>query len=166
MDGKWLAGALILPLLLTIEPAAALEYPNRYRSMAETLFDMMDAFSSAYQRRLHERSRDYAPLPAIPPGYPPYLPDGTPSYPAITALEGSWQGESGEMLVIRGDRFRIYQDRQNYRQGRLAHPEPGLLLLQEAQSGQVRPYRFAESEGRLILFDPEGTLLRYIRIGW
>jgi len=166
VKGKWLAGLLVLPLLLSSQSAAALEYPNRYRSMAESLFDMMDAFSSAYQKRLHERARDYAPPPAALPGYPGYPPGAAGSYPGMTDLNGSWQGESGEVLVIRGDRFRIYQDRQNYRQGRLASPQPGLLLLQEQQSGQVRPYRFAESEGRLMLLDPGGLLLRYIRVGW
>lgn len=153
--------------MLTMQSAAALEYPNRYHSMAETLFDMMDAFSSAYQKRLHERSRDYAPPPATLPGYPAYPPgSGARSYSPVPDLNGSWQGESGEVLVIRGGQFRIYQDRQNYRQGQLAYPQPGLLMLQEQQSGQVRPYRFAESEGRLMLLDPEGILLRYVRIGW
>lgn len=167
MNGKGLAGWLILTLLLSVQPATALEYPNRYRSMAETLFDMMDAFSSAYQKRLHERGREYAPPPAVLPGYPAYPPGAAvPYYAPGGDLSGSWQGESGEVLVIRGERFRIYQDRQNYRQGHLASPEPGLLLLQEQQSGQVLPYRFAESEGRLMLLDPEGVLLRYIRIGW
>lgn len=162
MNGKWLAGVLILPLLLTLQSAVALEYPNHYRGMAETLFDMMDAFSSAYQRRLHEQRRDYHP-PAPPlSGYPA---PPTP-YPPAVDLDGSWQGESGEILVIKGGQFRIYQDRRNYHQGRIAYPEPGILVLQELQSGQARPYQFAESEGRLLLLDLSGNLLRYIRVGW
>ncbi len=157
-----------LVLLLTLLPlqSVALEYPNRYNSMAETLFDMMDAFSNAYQRRLHERSRDYSGFQG---GYPPYPPPGYghPLPPAnLSILDGSWQGESGEILVIRNGLFRIYLDRDNFREGRLKQVQPQVILLQDLQSGQLRTYAFAESEGRLLLQDPAGNLLRYLRIGW
>lgn len=168
----------LLILLALLPPhAAALDYPNRYNSMAETLFDMMDAFSSAYQRRLRERAWDYAgqpgyaPHPATPypatPYPPPYPSGGAPvAPPGGVLLDGSWQGEGGEILVIRRDLFRIYLDRDNFRDGRLAQVEPRVILLQDLESGQVRPYEFAESTGRLLLRDADGNLLRYIRIGW
>ncbi len=159
---------LILLALLPLE-ATALDYPNRYNSMAETLFDMMDAFSSAYQKRLHERTRDYYDYPGGAPGYAPYPGPvyGPPVPPGpVPVLNGSWQGESGEILVIRNGLFRIFLDRDNFRDGRLAQPEPQLIILQDLNSGQLRPYAFAESDGRLLMQDPAGNLFRYIRIGW
>lgn len=163
-----------LVLLLALFPlqSVALEYPNRYNSMAETLFDMMDAFSNAYQRRLHERARDYSGFQGGNPGYPGYPAYPPPAYgpplpPAnLSILDGSWQGESGEVLVIRNGLFRIYLDRDNFREGRLKQVQPQVILLQDLQSGQLRTYAFAESEGRLLLQDPAGNLLRYLRIGW
>ncbi|WP_260291995.1 hypothetical protein [Sedimenticola hydrogenitrophicus] len=162
-----------LLILLTLLPqtATALDYPNRYNRMAETLFDMMDAFSSAYQKRLHERARDAAGYPGGIPGYGPYpgapYPYRAPARPSQGAmLNGSWQGESGEILVIQDGLFRIYLQRDNFRDGRLTQVEPRLILMQDLESGQVRPYEFAESEGRLLLRDPAGNLLRYIRVGW
>lgn len=160
---KRLLALLILLASLPLR-ASALEYPNRYNSMAETLFDMMDAFSSAYQKRLHERGHDYY---GPPPTYAPYPGAPYPAYPQPGfILNGSWQGESGEILVIQNSQFRIYLDRDNYREGRLAQVQAQLILLQDLDSGQIRHYEFVESEGRLLLRDPAGNLLRYIRIGW
>lgn len=162
---------LILLVLIPLE-CGALEYPNRYNSMAETLFDMMDAFSNAYQRRLHENGRDADRYQGIPPAYgspysgSPYPTPAVPYGPRASILNGSWQGEGGEILVIRNQQFRIYVDRDNFRDGLLALPQPQILVLQDRETGQTRPYEFAESEGRLILRDPAGNLLRYIRIGW
>jgi hypothetical protein len=160
-------------ILLTVIPlnAHSLEYPNRYNSMAETLFDMMDAFSSAYQRRRHERDNDNYGAYATPPGYSPYYGEtypypSRPYGPQKFPLNGSWQGEGGEILVIRNQQFRIYLDRDNYLEGRLQQIHPQMIVLQDLQTGQARPYQFAESKGRLILLDPSDNLLRYIRIGW
>jgi hypothetical protein len=170
VNKNWFFLTLILLALVPLE-ARALEYPNRYNSMAETLFDMMDAFSSAYQRRRHERDSDSYSAPTAPLGYSPYY-GGTSPYPSAPygpqrfPLNGSWQGEGGEILVIRGQQFRIYLDRDNYLEGRLQHPHPQMIVLQDLQTSQVRPYVFAESKGRLILRDSSDNLLRYIRIGW
>ncbi len=44
---------LLLMLLMNVSvTAAGLDYPNRYNGMAESMFDMMDAFSSSYKKRL------------------------------------------------------------------------------------------------------------------
>lgn len=160
---------LLLLVLIPLE-ARTLEYPNRYNSMAETLFDMMDAFSNAYQRRRHERDNDHYGA-YTPPGYSPYQGapypyPSTPYGPRRFLLNGSWQGEGGEILVIRDQQFRIYLDRDNYREGRLQQIHSQMIVLQDLQTGQARPYQFAESKGRLILLDPADNLLRYIRIGW
>ncbi len=169
MTTKRLFRLLILLALLPL-PVSALDYPNRYNNLAETLFDMMDAFSSAYQRKLHQRDGygspyglpGYAPYPGTP--YPPYAGPVAPRPGFI--LNGSWQGESGEILVIQNELFRIYLDRDSFRDGRLAQVAPQMIILQDIASGQERPYEFAESEGRLLMRDPAGNLLRYIRIGW
>ncbi len=171
MNKNWLFRMLLLLALMPLE-ASALEYPNRYNNMAETLFDMMDAFSSAYQKRLHERERDSNNY-SVPPSYRgspytgnPYHYPGAPVGPVSFPLNGSWQGEGGEILVIRNQQFRLYLDRSNYRDGFLAWPHPQMIVLKDRGSGQIRPYEFVESEGRLLLRDSTGNLLRYIRIGW
>ncbi len=42
---------LALCLVISSATASGLDYPNRYGGMAESMMDMMDAFSSAYEKR-------------------------------------------------------------------------------------------------------------------
>ncbi|MES9937231.1 MAG: hypothetical protein ABW153_12365, partial [Sedimenticola sp.] len=41
----------LLCLAVSVTRAENLDYPNRYNGMAESMMDMMDAFSSAYEKR-------------------------------------------------------------------------------------------------------------------
>lgn len=53
---------LISPIVLISQiflADAAADQANRYRPMAESMFDMMDAFSSTYQKRMNEQSNDW-----------------------------------------------------------------------------------------------------------
>lgn len=150
-----------LLLLLALLPTmlSAQEFPNRYSNMADSLFDMMDAFSSAYQRKLDQQRNDddhysYPPMQAAP-GYPPPY--------AASPLDGNWQGQSGELLVIKGALFRIYVNRSNFRQGRISFSGPNQLQLQDQQSGQIRAYEFAQAKGRLVLRDQNQNMLLYRR---
>lgn len=161
---------LLLLLLLPIA-AMGMEYPNRYNGMAESLFDMMDAFSSAYQRRLNEPQ-----TPSTPPYYfaqPPLYPggnsalfQGTPQSPARGTLDGGWQGQSGERLVIKQNQFRIYRDRYNFRQGLIRIMSPKHLIMQDNKTGQGKPYEYVYSKGRLALRDADNNLLLYRRLSW
>ncbi|MCP4286559.1 MAG: hypothetical protein GY792_19280 [Gammaproteobacteria bacterium] len=67
---------------------------SRYRPMAESMFDMMDAFSSTFQKRVKERDNDWTRrlpghsswlnnLPAWSSGGLPLNPGGMPMSPAI-----------------------------------------------------------------------------------
>ena len=191
---------LLLAYLLLACPASAstLDYPNRYRPMAESMFDMLDAFSNAYQQRLPSTSPlpnptpgmnsgwlsgtpMPAPMPGIGSGWPSGTPlptptpgiesggsPGTPNWFGQAAspnpLEGSWRGRGGEILVIRNGWFRIYKSRQRYREGQVRLNDARTFSLYDRQGGNRRDYEFAEQRGRLVLRDPNGSLLLYRRI--
>jgi hypothetical protein len=211
-----------IPFTLAVQ-AADLDYPNRYGSMANSMFDMMDAFSSAYQKRTGTDSRSQAPASNAWPqgGMPwsqnalswgqssipwsmggmPWTSGGTPWSPgsmpwtqsgmsgapgfgqqmlpsfgagnpslfgqgpsASSPLDGSWRGRSGEVLVIGNGRFRIYLNRDDYREGRLLLSGKDRIAMQDPSSGLTRQYRYAEHQGRLALQDERGALLLYRRI--
>jgi len=82
---------------------------------------------------------------------------------AIRALDGDWRGRGGEVLSIRGDRFRIYASRDNYADGRL-QIDGSYLILHNAGSRRARRYEFAVYQGRLALRDESGQLLLYRRV--
>jgi len=145
--------AVVVLLLLYACPAAWAEQVsgNRYKSMANSMFDMMDAFSSEYQKRSgsgRSDSRD-RPIAGGAPwsgGYSPwgmgmmspwnqgYMPGAPRKWwggapfgqrpPSTTApLDGHWQGRSGEILSVDNGWFRIQQNRDSYREGRISLPE-------------------------------------------
>jgi len=150
----------LLSLLLVICVAhsslvTAGDFPNRYGSMAETLFDMMDAFSSAYQRHRYQRD-DFNPQ---------YGPD--PSYrnvPPEVALTGRWQGQSGEVMEIRQGLFRISRSFDWYRDGRIYIEDYEHFSLEDLQTGAVRYYRFSVYQGRLILQGTYGDMILFRRL--
>ncbi|MET0106891.1 MAG: hypothetical protein ABW072_17385 [Sedimenticola sp.] len=207
----------LLCLTISVTRAESLDYPNRYNGMAESMMDMMDAFSSAYEKRKGSGSMGFnspqsgfgsmpgfgnpmSPMnsfgtmpgfnnPMSPmsgfgmpnnfnPGSMPFNSfGGAPAYnpwrampqfapaPSITEqLDGSWQGQAGDMLVIRNGRFRIYRDKDNFREGRIHIENEQILSMQELSSGQSLRYEYAEQEGRLALRDEWGNLLLYRRV--
>jgi hypothetical protein len=87
----------------------------------------------------------------------------SPSRPKSSFLDGSWQGNSGEILIIRDGRFRIYLDRDNYRDGQL-RMEGQHLSMYDPASRTTRQYEYAQQDGRLALRDELGNLLLYRRI--
>lgn len=151
--------SLILLAWISAAPAQSFDYPgdypgNRYQELAESLFEMMDAFASAYQRN-RNRPDIHWPNPTPPPYWQPgSIPDPNP-------LSGNWQGMGGEVMVIRGERFRLYADRQNYREGLIQPIQPGIIALTDPATGISRPYEAARSGDRLALRDPQGTMLLF-----
>lgn len=226
--------------------AADLAYPNRFGSMAESMVDMMDAFSQAYQKRGRENGggsgwqspqsggnwsmssnpwssmgsnpwsmgsspwssmaanpwsmggspwssmagspwssmagSPWSSMPGSPwsmggnpwsqlnnmPGYPAFGPNAQVPYGQPSgwtgALDGSWQGQSGEILAVQSGRFRIYLDRDRYQEGRIELLGKDLLSMQGQNSGTARRYEYAVHEGRLVLRDEAGNLLLYRRV--
>ncbi len=104
---------------------------------------------------------------------PPYAPGTVPRMPAQSMppprrgpgspLDGVWQGRSGETLMIRDGRFRIYVTRDRYRQGKLRF-KGNTLYMRDPQTSTTNRYEYATHKGRLVLRDAEGRLLLYRRV--
>ncbi len=87
-----------------------------------------------------------------------FMPWGTSS-----RLEGVWEGRNGELLIVQGNRFRIYPGASHYVDGYI-QLQGDRLALYNPGNEHIRPFEFAESEGRLALRDPAGTLFLYRRL--
>ncbi len=87
-----------------------------------------------------------------------FMPWGTPS-----RLDGVWEGRNGELLIVQGNRFRIYPGASHYVDGYI-QLQGDRLALYNPGNEHIRPFEFAESEGRLALRDPAGTLFLYRRL--
>ena len=79
-------------------------------------------------------------------------------------LEGAWEGQGGELLLIRGGMFRIYADAETYRDGYL-QLRGERLQLKDVDSGRTREYEMRYQSDQLALRTPEGDVLLYRRIG-
>ncbi len=78
-------------------------------------------------------------------------------------LEGIWEGRNGELLIVQGNRFRIYPGNAGYLDGYL-QISGGRLAMYNPSDDSARPFEYAESEGRLVLRDASGQLLLYRRL--
>lgn len=82
---------------------------------------------------------------------------------AFGALDGAWQGSSGEVLILRSGLFRLYAGRDRYHDGRISL-RGNLAIMTDPSSGVSRSYEYAESQGRLAFRDDEGHLLLYRKL--
>ncbi|MDJ0807158.1 MAG: hypothetical protein QNJ78_10035 [Gammaproteobacteria bacterium] len=80
--------------------------------------------------------------------------------PPQTPLDGIWQGQGGEMVLVMYGHFRIYASADAYRDGRYTVGEERITLY-DPQTGAQRSYEYALSEGRLVFRDREGRLLLF-----
>lgn len=87
-----------------------------------------------------------------------FMPWGTPS-----RLDGVWEGRNGELLIVQGNRFRIYPGASHYVDGYI-QLQGDRLALYNPGNEHIRPFEFAESEGRLAMRDPSGSLFLYRRL--
>ena len=78
-------------------------------------------------------------------------------------LDGSWEGQGGELLLIRRGMFRIYADAETYRDGHL-QVQGDRLQLKDAESGRTREYEMRYQADQLALRTPEGDVLLYRRL--
>ena len=200
--------ALILLLITAaVNSAADNAGSNRYGRMAESMIDMMNAFSSAYQKRGQgESASPRSPWPSSggswlpnsgtlspwgmspwsmgagpwsqagnmmpwsqwsPPGFSggPQDPGAWTgrgmSAPPGTNLNGDWHGPSGEVLMVRNDRFRIYLSQDHYREGHLRIIDSQRLSMQDPSTGHEREYEYARHQEKLVLRDAAGNLLLF-----
>jgi hypothetical protein len=84
-------------------------------------------------------------------------------YGAGSAIDGVWQGNSGEIFLVHNGQFRLYAGRDNYNDGRLA-VRGNRLILANPSTGISRAYEYATEDGRLVLRDDNGNLLLYRRV--
>ncbi len=80
-------------------------------------------------------------------------------------LEGIWEGRNGELLIVQGDRFRIYPGTAPYVEGYL-QTQNDWVILYNPKDGNRRPFEFAEFQGRLVLRDAQGNLYLYRKLWW
>jgi hypothetical protein len=78
-------------------------------------------------------------------------------------LEGIWEGRDGELLIVQGNRFRIYAPSAAHVDGYLMVRADRVALYNPDESN-TRVYEYAESQGRLALRDASGQLLLYRRL--
>lgn len=78
-------------------------------------------------------------------------------------LEGVWEGRGGELLIIQGNRFRIYSPGMQRVDG-LIQIRDDRLALYNTRDEHAQPFEFAESRGRLILRDHSGQAYLYRRL--
>lgn len=78
-------------------------------------------------------------------------------------LDGAWEGQGGELLLIRRGMFRIYADAETYRDGHL-QVQGERLQLKDSESGRAREYEMRHQGDQLGLRTPEGDVLLYRRL--
>jgi len=91
----------------------------------------------------------------------PYANPGYGGYPQrqVSLLEGKWYGYTGEILEIRGNRFRL-KDGQSSIKGAISI-ENNIVSLYSPQAGTVTQYTFIRNQTELILQDATGQVLGF-----
>jgi hypothetical protein len=79
------------------------------------------------------------------------------------SLSGIWQGNSGDVLVIRGNRFRIHNAEGLHRDG-IFQVVGSQFFAVAPQAGVMRRYELAKQGDRLALRDSEGQVLLFERL--
>jgi len=85
--------------------------------------------------------------------------DGYYPAPQGSFLDGRWYGSSGDVLEVRGNRFRL----QNVQSGinGVIRIENNLVSLYSPQTGTVTQYSFIRNQSELILQDATGRVLHF-----
>jgi len=78
-------------------------------------------------------------------------------YASQSLLSGRWYGDSGEVLEVRGNQFRLH-DGQIGISG-VVSIENNIVNLYAQQTGGVMQYTFARNQSELILQDASGQVL-------
>jgi hypothetical protein len=89
------------------------------------------------------------------------LPGGRNAYRGASLLDGRWYGTSGEILEVRGNRFRL-RDSVASLTGAL-DIDDNLVKMYTPQTGAVNIYQFVRNETELALQEPGGARLLFYR---
>ncbi|WP_133512381.1 hypothetical protein [Candidatus Thiosymbion oneisti] len=115
-----------------------------------------DRSRAAVMRELMRRFTRQMPLPGGNSG-------DWPTAWKPSRLEGVWEGRDGELVIVQGERFRIYSPELQRVDG-LMRIRGNRLALYNPLDGHARPFEFTEHQGRLIMRDPAGQLYLYRRL--
>lgn len=143
------AALILLFPFIGSAPAMAADATSQMMSMAQTMYNMMEAMRS---------NDDIAPLPA-PPLETPASPDT--EHPP-DALDGLWESPSGELLWIHGQRFRLHAGADRQTQG-IVQTRGRYMAMRSRQAQRTRFYEYAEQDGRLAMRDSQGRIYLYRR---
>ena len=88
---------------------------------------------------------------------------GAPSSSPGSRLDGVWEGRNGELLIVQGNRFRIYPGSSGYVDGYI-QLSGDRLAMYNLENAHISPFDFAESDGRLALRDRNGDHFLYRRL--
>lgn len=80
--------------------------------------------------------------------------------PPQSPMDGIWQGQGGEIVLVMYGHFRIYANADNFRDGRYAVRD-NWLVMHDPETGAEKAFEYALSEGRLVLRGEEGHLLLF-----
>jgi hypothetical protein len=101
-------------------------------------------------------------------GYPPYSSAGYGGQPGggiVSApeslLDGRWYGHSGEILEVKGDRFRLVHGQLAINGAIRIHNN--IVNLYSQQTGTVTQYTFIRNQTELMLQDASGEVLSFSR---
>jgi hypothetical protein len=177
---------LLLPIcLLLVQPTFAADMSTPARMFAEAMARMMDAMGL-----LDGGGTPPVPMPVVPPAMPspdammpgtagmmPGMDDmaqwmqqlphaaelpGMPGWQR-TSLEGIWEGRAGGLLIVQAHRFRLYNSNGEYIDG-LIQARDDRIAIYDPERDIVRPYEFAQHQGRLVLRDSAGQVYLYRRL--
>jgi hypothetical protein len=74
------------------------------------------------------------------------------------ALEGIWELTNGGVVIIRGDRARLYLSRDRYQDFVIAYDQQQLSWA-PLRGGSVSRYRYQVRDGRMVMQDKDGNYL-------
>jgi hypothetical protein len=90
------------------------------------------------------------------PGTAPYAVNAAPM---VSLLDGKWYGNTGEILEIRGNRFRLRNGRMSIKGA--ATLDNNLLKLYTPRTRSLQVYTFARNQTGLVLQDVNGNVLTF-----
>lgn len=168
----------LLPLLLFTVLFGNELWGGSREAMADAMAKMMEAmglFESGPSTGNPFGGPGWAPGFAMPGGMPWGSPFQDPSSAfgmgemmrqfsqGARSLEGIWEGRDGELLIVQGNRFRIYSPGLQRVDGYIQVKGNRLALFNPADEN-ARAFEYAESQGRLIMRGTEGEVYLYRRL--
>lgn len=131
-----------------------------WSGMGGVPFNGMNPWSTPFNSWSNPFGGSYPSYASSPYGMPGYggWNEGYPARP-VSLLEGRWFGTSGEVLEVRGNRFRL-QDAQSGIDGAV-RIENNVVNLYSPQTGAVMQYVFVRNQYELMLQDQTGRVLRF-----